>query len=152
MKRMTAYAAALLIAGFAMFVSVAHAEAPGVPVTLNGYSAIDGDDLTITGETSAPDGAWLIFATYSVETPRIRKRSYMLVKHGRFSAQVNIHGWPTGEIETDIHFQTMLPEREQPAIVFQKYGAKGERMTGKTVVQQGESYRAAVIELRAYNP
>jgi hypothetical protein len=46
----------------------------------------------------------------------------------------------------------MLPEREQPAIVFQKYGAKGERMTGKTVVQEGEAYRAAVIELRAYNP
>lgn len=152
MKRITGYAAALLMAGLAILASTAHAETPGVPVTLSGYSAIDGDDLTIAGETSAPDGAWLIFATYSVETPRIRKRSYMLVKNGRFSARVNIHGWPSGEIETDIHFQTMLPEREQPAIVFRKYGAKGERMTGKTVVQQGESYRAAVIELRVRKP
>ena len=152
MTRMTGRAAAVLIAALAIFSSPAHAEKPGVPVTLSGYSAIDGDDLVIGGETSAPDGTWLIFATYSVETPRIRKRSYMLVKNGRFSARVNVYGWPSGEIETDIHFQTMLPEREQPAIVFRKYGAKGERMTGKAVVQQGESYRAAVIELRTRKP
>lgn len=152
MKRMTGLVSAMLIAGTAILASAAHAETSDVPVTLSGYSAIDGDDLIITGETSAPDGTWLIFATYSVETPRIRKRSYMLVKNGRFSARVNIYGWPSGEIETDIHFQTMLPEREQPAIVFRKYGTKGERMTGKTVVQEGESYRAAVIELHVYNP
>ena len=46
----------------------------------------------------------------------------------------------------------MLPDHEQPAIVMQKYGAKGERMSGDTVVQEGESYRAAVIEVRSVKP
>ena len=149
MKKTISIAAGLL---FATWASLAHADMPGVPVTLTGQSFIDGNKLNISGETSAPDGAWLIFATYSVAKPRVRTTAYMLVKNGRFSKQVSIYGWPAGEIETDIHFQTMLPEREQPAIVLQKYGAKGERMTGKVVVQEGESYRAAVIELRVTKP
>lgn len=149
MKKTISLSAGML---FATFATLAHADMPGVPVTLSGHSFIDGNELYISGETSAPDGAWLIFATYSVAEPRVRKTAYMLVKNGHFSEQVNIYGWPSGEIETDIHFQTMLPEREQPAIVLQKYGAKGERMTGKVVVQEGESYRAAVIELRATKP
>ena len=152
MKKTNSLVAATLFVALSVAAPAAHAEVPEVPVTLSGNSSIAGDALTITGHTSIPDGAWLIFAAYSVEHPLVRTRDYMLVKDGQFSAQVDISGWPSGEIETDIHFQTMLPDHEQPAIVMQKYGAKGERMSGDTVVQEGESYRAAVIEVRSVKP
>ena len=76
MTRMTGRAAAVLIAALAIFSSPAHAEKPGVPVTLSGYSAIDGDDL-FNVTVGAPGSC-------SCESPRCQDGP-----HGKGDA-----GWP----------------------------------------------------------
>ena len=153
MKKKIAFTCAAVLAGVTFLPSAARAEAPGrATVTLSGQSSIEGDEISITGQTNLPDGAWLIFAVYSVAHPQTRWTDYMRIRDGHFSAQVGIRDWPSGNIETDIHFETMLPDCEQPAIVLLKYGAKGERMKGDVVVQEGESYRAAVISLHSIKP
>ena len=152
MTKKTTFSGAALMAALTLMPFGAQADTPGRAVTISGQSVIEGDEISITGQTNLPDGAWLIFAVYSVAHPQTRWTDYMRIKDGHFSARVGIKDWPSGDIETDIHFETMLPEREQPAIVMQKYGAKGERMKGDVVVQEGESYRAAVIALHSMKP
>jgi hypothetical protein len=82
----------------------------------------------------------------------MRARGYARVRNDHFTASVSISRWPPGKIKVDANFQTLLPTRVQPGAVTERYGAHGERMTGKDVVKGGDSFRAAVTSATVVKP
>jgi hypothetical protein len=114
------------------------------PVTLSLRASEEAGVLTIQGEATVPDGAWIIYAAYRMDDPRTRATGYAQVEGQRFAAREDIAGWPAGPVRVDAHFQMMLPDRRQPPGVVAVYGPHGERMEGRQVVEGGESFRAAV--------
>ncbi|MBI1181240.1 MAG: hypothetical protein GC201_11835 [Alphaproteobacteria bacterium] len=115
-------------------------------------AVLSGDTLSIDGKATVPDGAWIVYAAYRVETPQTRETGYARVADGRFSATADVSGWPAGAIQVDAHFQTMLPAKRQPPAVIERYGESGERMTGPSVVEGGESFRAAIASATVQKP
>lgn len=120
-------------------------RAAEVPVSLTLDTAIEGDALQISGDATVPDGALMVYAAYSREDRQHRATGYAEVRDARYSARVDVAGWPAGGIAVDAHFQIMLPGREQPDAVVARYGPSGENMTGEQVVRGGGGFRAAVV-------
>lgn len=136
----------LILAAFAaVLVLVPHARAADtVPVTISIHATLTGGTLRIHGKTNVPDGAWVIYAAYRAADSMTRVTGYARVKSGRFAAQADVSSWPLGKIAVDADFQVILPARTQPRVVIERYGPKGEHMTGADVVVGGDSYRTAV--------
>lgn len=124
-------------------------NAAAEPVAISLTAAAHGDVLDISGTVTVPDGAWIIYAAYRSGDLDSSVRGYVQVQNGHFEAQVDISRWPPGAISVDANFQVMLPDREQPAVVIDRFGPSGERMSGDSVVEGGLSFRAAVASATA---
>lgn len=138
-------------AGILTFPAAANADdRTNVEFTVN--ADIRDGFLIIHGTATVPDGAWIIYAAYRDRPPEKRARDYVRVQDHRFATEVNVGGWPAGEIKVDAHFQTLMPDKTQPAAVTELFGEKGERMTGHQVVREGLGYRAAVASTSVVKP
>lgn len=149
---MTWFRAALLAILLILPATAAAPAADEVPIDFTVRADLSGDTLSVHGKATVPDGAFVIYAVYRKAPPLSRVRGYARVKDHRYAAKVDVAGWPSGEISVDAHFQTMLPERTQPAAVTDLFGEKGQRMTGHQVVQEGLGYRAAVASTSVVKP
>lgn len=127
-------------------------SASAVPVSMSVRARIDGHNLHIQGRATVPDGAWIIYAAYRTVKPDLRVRGYARVRHDLFKAVVDISKWPSGKINVDANFQLLLPAREQPKAVIERFGINGKRMTGKDVVKGGGSFRAAIASTTVVKP
>lgn len=149
---MTQIARMVLLGLILSFAVAGQALADGVPVTISVRAELDGNSLRIRGRATVPDGAWIIYAAYSVAEPRWRVTGYTRIQDDKFAAEAHIGNWPPGEIAVDAHFQILLPEREQPPDIVARFGRNGERMRGKSVVQGGGGFRAAIASTRVIKP
>jgi hypothetical protein len=126
--------------------------AHAAPVSIAVHASVEGQTLRIRGTATVPDGAWIIYAAYRTSKPAMRDKGYAQVRDNRFTAAVDISRWPPGTITVDANFQTLLPSRQQPRVVIERFGAQGSRMTGDDVVKGGGSFRAAVASATAIKP
>lgn len=140
--------AAVLATGFAL---PASAE-DDVPLTLTVSADLHGNRLTVSGRATVPDGAFVIYGIYRTSPPERRVVGYARVGNERYAADADVSAWPSGEIAVDVHFQTLMPGETQPDAVLERFGEKGQRMTGHQVVQGGEGYRAAVVSTAVVKP
>lgn len=126
--------------------------ASAVPVLISVRARIENHAVHIEGRATVPDDAWIIYAVYRRAKPELHVSGYAQVRRDRFTAVVDISKWPSGKIDVDANFQLLLPAREQPGAVIQRFGVNGKRMTGKDVVKGGGSFRAAVASTTVVNP
>jgi hypothetical protein len=144
--------AAIFAASLSVSVMNGLQAASEIPVAISVRASTQGAMLQIHGNATVPDGAWIIYAAYSNSEPQTRITGYARVEKGQFAAQTNISSWPPGKIKVDAHFQVPLPERKQPDAVVVRFGRNGERMTGKSVVEGGGAFRAAIASTTVIKP
>lgn len=160
-KRVSATQAALAsmtLIGALFLLSGCSAESPTAPsetgdsftVALVLEAELMGRMLSVHGATDLPDGAIL---AYEVRHEGLATRTdypsdklfadgHVEVKEGRYDTTVELAGWPSGEIEVWMAFQTILGTKTQqlPALV-KKYGELGERLAGANVSGAGNLRR-----------
>ena len=121
-------------------------------VVINVRGEIEGETLRIIGTATVPDSAWVAYVAYYAAGPKRRAMGSALVKDGQFTAEADLSDWPPGKIVIDANFQMLIPGRVQSDAVIQRYGPRGERMTGDDVINTGAAYRAAVTSTTVINP
>lgn len=145
MSSATRWCLGVLVLGLALAMAAVPAAADtGEHVAISVHASADDGVLHIRGTATVPDGALIIYAAYRAGDPKSRARGYARVADQAFAADVDVSHWPPGMVHVDAHFQVLLPGRTQPDKIVARYGVRGERMTGKDVVQGGDSFRAAV--------
>ncbi|HUM44336.1 MAG TPA: hypothetical protein PKI14_15435 [Fervidobacterium sp.] len=111
-------------------------EGDGETVELNLEPKMEGERLTIIGNTNLPDGAMLAYEISHVDAPFVEgffKDGSVTVKNGQYEAEFDLTGWPKGKISVWVSFQTILAHGEQPEHVIEKYGEMGEYIEGENV-------------------
>lgn len=88
--------------------------------------------VLIEGTTNLPDGALLEWdlEARNGET----KHGPMKVKGGKFTSTVTVNEWRPGRVEVWVGFNTLI--KGQPPEVVQRYGARGERLTGPNIIDK----------------
>ena len=130
---------------------VASDDDPG-HVDINVRGEIARERLRIIGTATVPDGAWVAYVAYSAADPKRRTVGMALVTNGQFSATADLSNFAAGQIVIDTNFQMLVPGRAQPGVVIQRYGPRGERMTGANVVVLGAAHRVAVASTTVVKP
>ena len=130
---------------------VASDDDPG-HVDINVRGEIARERLRIIGTATVPDGAWVAYVAYSAADPKRRTVGMALVTDGQFSATADLSNFAAGQIVIDTNFQMLIPGRAQPGVVIQRYGPRGERMTGANVVVSGAAHRVAVASTTVVKP
>lgn len=140
-------------AGTPVVEQVAPSPAPVSPpadrsvfLTMSAY--LDGQTLSIQGETDLPDGA-LIAYEYTHERLLLETETYWgdgsaTVQGGRYAVQADLSGWPPGEVEVWASFWTI----GQPAEIVATFGELGEKLVGEnvSVSKDGTVRRIEMIE------
>jgi hypothetical protein len=122
------------------------------PVELTLSPRLSGRRLYIEGTATVPDGALIAFEVTPVDPGVETVEGTTAVRDSAFSEVVELTGWPPGEMEVWVAFQTILgTDASQPDHILELYGPMGERMVGAQVQQAGTLRRvetARTIRLR----
>jgi hypothetical protein len=122
-------------------------------VELTLTAELQGQSVKIAGTANLKDGAVL---NYEVEHEvfDLKNEAFTdgdaIVRGGRYSAAVNVAGWPRGTIKVWVGFQTFI--KEQPQWVQGQYGELGQKMEGPTVKLAGKGVKRAELEVTLLKP
>jgi hypothetical protein len=110
-------------------------------------TSLDGRILTISGTTTLPDGAVVDCETWhESEDDGLGSGEYhtvdvVTIHSGALMCRADLTGWPTGTVRASARF---LPW-DQPAAIVDRYGYRGERLSGSEVYQDSDGW---VLEVR----
>jgi hypothetical protein len=105
-------------------------------VRLDGAARVVGTELQVWGTTDLPDdsivdiGIWREDVVGSDE-PVNELFDAVKVRGGRFEYAADVGGWPPGTVNVEVGFSPGI--EGQPPQAHQRYGRKGERLTGPNV-------------------
>jgi hypothetical protein len=132
--------------------TTAQAAQTARPVELTLSPRLSGRRLYIEGTATVPDGALIAFEVTPVDPGVETVEGTTAVRDSAFSEVVELTGWPPGEMEVWVAFQTILGSNgSQPDRVLELYGPMGKRVVGAQVQQVGTLRRvetARTIRLR----
>lgn len=115
-------------------------------VTLDAHARRDGGALVVDGRATVPEGALVSWEVVHALHPSFREEGTAEVAGGRFTITLDTGGWPPGELEVWLGFQTVpATGARQPDAVLARYGHQGERMVGDQVVDAGVLRRAECV-------
>jgi hypothetical protein len=123
-------------------------------VELTLMAELRGQSVTLAGTSNLKDGAVL---SYEVEHELfdLKNKAFAdgdaIVKAGRYSATVNVAGWPRGTIKVWVGFQT-VGVKGQPKWVKDQYGELGQKMEGPVVKVAGQGVKRAELEVTVIKP
>jgi hypothetical protein len=118
-----------------------------IETTMAISTSLDGRLLTLNGTTNLPDGAVIACETWhESEDDGLGSGDYdvgdqVTVVSGTFLCRADLTGWPTGMIRASSTFYPW----DQTADVVDRYGYRGERMSGAAVYQDSDGW---VLEVR----
>lgn len=119
-------------------------DAAGVALTAE--ASREAGVLAVAGQATVPDGALVSWQVTHALHPSFREDGTAEVAGGRFTVTLDTSGWPPGELEVWLGFQTVpATGARQPDAVIARYGHKGERMVGDQVVDAGVLRRAECV-------
>lgn len=129
------------------------------PVNLTMKPTINDNILTVDGTANLPDGALLAYeirheglpTRTDVPIEKMFSEGNVEVIDGIWRISTDLSGWPSGEIEIWVAFQTILKGAEQPKEILEKYGELGENITGPQSVKTGDLKRAEIITTVAFS-
>jgi len=132
-------------------------SAPDSPptVALTMTSSIKNRHLTIKGTTDLPNGALISYevrhegAAIHTDVPmeKMFADGNSVVEGGQYLADVNLEGWPRGELTVWVAFQTILGmSKHQPPVLLTRFGEMGEKLTGANVSKAGYMKRVELTE------
>ena len=124
-----------------------------VHVTLS--PLLTGDTLTISGTTDVKDGALFGYEVEHDDNKSQRGSPFfrdgdMTIRSGRYSATVDLKGWPKGRITVWVAFFTFL--KEQPQWVRTQYGEGGKELEGPNVQLGLEGMKTLEIQTAIVRP
>lgn len=115
-------------------------------VALDAAARRDAGALVVDGRATVPDGALVSWQVTHALHPSFREDGAAEVTGGRFTVTLDTSGWPPGELEVWLGFQTVpATGARQPDAVIARFGHKGERMAGDQVVDAGVLRRAECL-------
>jgi len=124
------------------------------PVLLTLSPSFSGRTIVIEGKTDLPDGSQIAYDLEHEKFKEIRPgddlqkvtwtAGVIRVDSGRYSHKVDLSAWPTGFVDAWVGFE---PALGQPRSVADKYGKKGEYLTGANVrtIGKAEPYRRVEV-------
>jgi hypothetical protein len=122
------------------------------PVELTLSPRLSGRRLYIEGTGRSRTAPLIAFEVTPVDPGVDTVEGTTAVRDSAFSEVVELTGWPPGEMEVWVAFQTILgTDASQPDHILELYGPMGERMVGAQVQQAGTLRRvetARTIRLR----
>lgn len=117
----------------------------GQSVHLTLSASLIGDLLTIEGTTDLPNRTILMYKVSPVAPDPISTDATVAVLDGRYAAQVDLSGWPSGTVEVWVGFQMFLSNGQtQPQEVIERYGERGEYLYGENVTENSGLKRVEV--------
>jgi len=124
------------------------------PVQLTLEAEVLGDTLLVHGTTNLPDGSLLSYEIHQVEDPQLRwhAEGHAQVAFGAFSERIDIGDWPGGDVEVFLSFPSALGGVEQPEEAVERFGERGERLTGSNVVEYDDGNRIEKIAVVQHRP
>lgn len=123
-------------------------EEDGETIELNLEPKMEGERLTIIGNTNLPAGALLAYEISHVDAPFVEgffKDGLVAVKNGQYEAEFDLTGWPKGKISVWVSFSPVFGYKEQPEHVIEKYGEMGEYIEGENVDDR-LPFKSVIIE------
>jgi hypothetical protein len=117
---------------------------------------LQGTTLSIQGTTDLPDRTLLLYdvaheeMTTRSDVPfdKLHTDGNLEVSGGRYATQVDLTGWPGGDLQVWVGFQTVLGVgTKQPDEIIERFGEAGEFLAGENVTEtiSGSFKRAEVI-------
>jgi hypothetical protein len=121
-------------AAVAWFVIIPYLGLPfaRVEASITPVVRLDGRSLVVDGTTTLPDGAILDYGVTLDDRTEPSISQVMTVQNGRFGFAADLTGWPAGHASLGIGFGIGWGT-PQPQAVVDRFGASGERMTGRQV-------------------
>lgn len=124
-------------------VSMSEAEAEPTRVELDADAHWDGGTLVVVGGATVPDGALVSWEVTHQLHRSFTEHGTAEVAAGAFSVTLDASTWPAGSVRLWLGFQTVLSSTvQQPRHVIDRYGSKGEHLTGDQVAEAGVLRRA----------
>jgi hypothetical protein len=125
------------VAWFALpFLSLGDLPSGQVEATLHPAVSVEGRSVRVTGTTDLPDGAVIDFYYWheldSVNDRNDSHGSDATVRSGTFEFETDLTDWPGGTV-TMIATFSVAWGTEQPQVVLDRFGSKGERLAGPQV-------------------
>lgn len=127
-------------------------EQAGERVDLTLDADISADQLSIRGATDLPDGTLLSYEAQQVDDPQLRwhAEGHAEVRGGRFEETVSVADWEFGDVEVYVSFPSSLGGVQQPAGVVERFGERGERLTGTNVTAYDDGNRVDDVVVIPY--
>ncbi len=117
---------------------------------------IQGQELTISGAATVPDGAIICYEVTASDRVVLGNfaRGGIKVDDGSYLAAIDISEFEPSELQVWAAFQTVMASSsgKQPPEIIEQYGEAGEKMTGEQVVKSGALYRVEKTKYLKYNP
>lgn len=104
----------------------------------------------IQGTTDLPNGTIIAYEVRHVDMIRrtdlpvdkLFADGTSVVREGKYRSEVDLEGWPAGQIEVWVAFQTVMGGKmRQPPDILKRFGEEGEFLSGPNVVQSGSLKR-----------
>ncbi len=160
-RRRTLRTAAALVLGVIVapaFAFVAWTSASAGTATMSLSVSTETRAVTVRGTSNLPDGASIAVQILHVDALESAEAAgaggsqdarwilveYVDVSGGHFTTTFSVPSWPAGRVEAGAYFWI---SRDQPAAVTQRYGSRGESMTGPDVVMTRD--RGRMLEVFA---
>jgi hypothetical protein len=120
----------------------ANEEVGDVVVTV--AAAVDGQRVSVIGTATVPDGALIAYELLHLDEFEVTE-GHAEVSDGGFEFIADLAGWPAGEVEVWVAFQTILGTAEQPQEVIDLYGEMGENISGPQADTVGDITRVDAV-------
>lgn len=149
LRRIIALVVILGVVGYGGAVALGITRIPFnlIETTLTISTSLDGRTLITSGTTTLPDGALVdCEAWHELEDDGLGPGAYITtdvatVHSGAFRCRADFTGWPEGMVRATARY---LPW-DQPAEVADRYGYRGERLSGPEVYPDSDGW---VLEVR----
>ncbi|SEN98997.1 hypothetical protein SAMN04488134_10346 [Amphibacillus marinus] len=96
-------------------------------------ASIKGEQLIFSGETNLIDGAIIAFEIENLDANHFFLEGATQVRNGKFQEVVYLENFLSGEIHVWVVFSPDYYNDEQPLVVIDQYGARGELLEGDNV-------------------
>lgn len=121
-------------------------EAEPTRVDLDANPRWDDATLVVVGSATVPDGALVSWEVTHQLHPSFTEHGTAEVAAGVFEFTLDAVTWPRGSVRLWLGFQTVLSSTvQQPRHVIDRYGQKGEHITGDQVAEAGVLRRAEMV-------